>query len=163
LLSASAITRLEHQHQTLPELVGGFSEAQLKHPIHPGKWSIFQQVAHLTAYQETFLERLFTIERENNPLFERYVGDYDPVFLDYCQKPLQQLLYDLTSRRSVIIHYITGLSEEALHRTGQHAKFGVMTVTTWIEFFLLHEAHHLFTIFMLARQLQAMLQQGEFN
>jgi hypothetical protein len=160
LFSTSAISRLEHQHETLQELVTGFSEEQLKQVIQPGKWTIFQQVAHLAAYQETFLERLYTMERENNPSFDRYVGDYDPVFLDYCQKSLPAFLYELTSRRTVIIHYLTGLSEEALHRTGGHPAFGVMTVAAWTEFFLLHESHHLFCIFKLARQLQAMLQQG---
>jgi len=46
---------------------------------------------------------------------------------------------------------ITNLNDEELLLTGSHPKFGVMTIPGWTEFFLLHEAHHLFTIFRLAK------------
>lgn len=41
------------------------------------------------------------------------------------------------------------LSEKELDRTGVHKKYGDLNIVQWIEFFLLHEAHHLFTIFQL--------------
>ena len=37
-----------------------------------------------------------------------------------------------------------GLSPAETARTGLHPTFGEMDVTAWLEFFLLHEAHHLY-------------------
>ena len=38
----------------------------------------------------------------------------------------------------------SALTPEQLRRTGVHAKFGPMDVPRWLEFFLVHEAHHLY-------------------
>jgi hypothetical protein len=41
-----------------------------------------------------------------------------------------------------------------LDKTGHHPVFGEMNLIQWLNFFLLHEAHHLFTIFKLAAALR---------
>lgn len=46
------------------------------------------------------------------------------------------------------------IKEKDLGRTGTHPVFGTMTITQWLNFFLLHEANHLFTIFKLAAELK---------
>ena len=38
------------------------------------------------------------------------------------------------------------LTPEQLARTGRHARFGSLTLRTWLEFFLAHEGHHLYVI-----------------
>jgi hypothetical protein len=50
----------------------------------------------------------------------------------------------LGERREALIAWARGLTEEELGRTGIHAKFGPMDVPRWLEFFLVHEAHHLY-------------------
>ena len=35
---------------------------------------------------------------------------------------------------------------------GHHPKYGALTLVEWTEFFLLHEAHHLFTLFKLLNE-----------
>ena len=90
-LNLSITNRLKTQHQTVEELVKGFSEDQLKTRIYPEKWSAFEQIAHLVAYQPTFLERLHLIAHTDKPVFERYTADKDPLFhqcLDYSTKEL---------------------------------------------------------------------------
>jgi len=44
---------------------------------------------------------------------------------------------------------LSGLKESGLSRIGMHPKYGRLTILKWAEFFVLHEAHHLFTIFQL--------------
>jgi uncharacterized damage-inducible protein DinB len=153
MLSPSAISRLQHQHETLVELLQGFSEEELRRQVIPGKWSMFEQAAHLAAYQPTFYTRLQRIEHENSPSFERYVADNDPHFHECCKKPLNWLLDYLQSQRAALNQYLLALPGQALQRNGLHPKYGTMTVSGWTEFFLLHEAHHLFSIFMLAREM----------
>lgn len=150
-LSASVSSRLQHQHETLNELLEGFSEEELKQRLHKDKWSPFEQVAHLTSYQPVFLHRLQIIEQEDNPLFDRYVADDDPAFVTCCKKSLNELLNDLFDQRVVIINHLMTLTGAATRKTGRHPKYGVLTIAAWTEFFLLHEAHHLFSIFMLTR------------
>jgi hypothetical protein len=150
--SASVSSRLQHQHETLNDLVKGFSEDQLKQRIQKDKWSAFEQVAHLTSYQPVFLHRLQLIEQEQNPLFERYVADNDAAFIDCCKESLNELLNDLHTQRISIINHLMTLPGNMVNKTGRHPKYGVLTIVEWTEFFLLHEAHHLFSIFMLTRQ-----------
>jgi hypothetical protein len=53
-LSASVCSRLQHQHETIYELLNGFSEERLRQRIHKDKWSSFEHVAHLVTYQPVF-------------------------------------------------------------------------------------------------------------
>ena len=153
MLSKSQIARLEHQHDTLAELLKGGSEEVWRRKPVPGKWSVFEQTAHLAAYQPTFYERLQRMAAEESPAFERYVADNDPHFHECCTKPLPWLLEHIQTIRQSINKHLQTLSEKDLQRTGLHPKYGKMTITVWTEFFLLHEAHHLFSIFMLARDM----------
>jgi hypothetical protein len=160
MLSPSIIVRLKHQHETLLELLSGFAEASLRTRVIPEKWSVFEQTAHLAAYQPTFLTRLQQMAKQDNPSFERYVADNDPHFRECCQKPLDQLFEHIDTLRSSINQHLESLSGQDLLRTGLHPKYGKMTITGWTEFFLLHEAHHLFSIFMLARDMNIDSQQA---
>lgn len=159
MLSQSIIVRLRHQHETLTELLEPFSEEDLRRRIIPAKWSIFEQAAHLAAYQPTFYARLQTIEAGHEPAFERYVADNDPHFHECCKKTLNELLDYVGHERAVIDRYLLSLPEKALLRNGRHPKYGLLDVGGWTEFFLLHEAHHLFSIFMLAREMNIWSQQ----
>src|SRR5689334_14322567 len=101
-LSAYVTCRLQHQHETIHDLLKGSSETSLKQRIQKDKWNVHEQVAHLATYQPLFLQRLKTIEKENNPFFDRYVADNDPAFLQSCQKPISDLLSDLHQHRTMI-------------------------------------------------------------
>ncbi len=158
-LSPSLLTRLEHQHKTLHELIKGFDEAQLRKRVNPDKWSVVENIAHLAAYQPVFLHRIQQVEQLATPAFERYVADNDPNFHTCLQRTLRELLDDIGAQRFIIFNHLGRLPETTLRRTGLHPRYGEMTLLQWTEFFLLHESHHLFTIFMLTADTRKMLQQ----
>ena len=153
-LSISALSRLQYQHTTIRELIAGLDEPNLKSVVNPGKWSAFDNIAHLACYQPMFLLRLERIKTEDSPAFERYVADNDPAFPGYLDLSLKDLLKDLDALRAVILSKLQGMGEDELRRVGHHPRYGMLDVRQWTEFFLLHEAHHLYTIFMLVRELQ---------
>jgi DinB superfamily len=153
-LSPSALTRLQYQHTTIRELIAGLTEQQLKHVPQPGKWSAFDNIAHLACYQPMFLLRLERIQTEHSPSFERYVAETDPRFPEYQDLPLADLLDGIDRRRATILSKLQGMSEDDLGKIGLHPRNGAMDVRRWTEFFLLHEAHHLYTIFMLVQGLR---------
>ena len=150
-LSASVCSRLQNQHETIQELLNGFSEEQLGQRIHKDKWSAFEQVAHLATYQPVFMQRMQTIQQADTPEFDRYIADNDPAFIEGCKRSLIELLNDLLAQRTIITDHLMTLPVSALGKTGRHPRYGLLTIGEWTEFFLLHEAHHLFSIFMLTR------------
>ncbi|MDO6433426.1 DinB family protein [Flavitalea sp. BT771] len=153
-LSASISTRLRHQHESLREITGDLAEIALKQRVNPDKWSAFEHIAHLAAYQPAFISRLEKIATAPTPSFERYVAEKDPQFYACLDKPLAAL-WELISAQAAQINTILAQTNEAgLLRTGLHPKYGLLTVTQWTEFYLLHEAHHLFTLFMLTQDLR---------
>jgi hypothetical protein len=149
MISSSQHTRLSHQHEAIIEMTKGMPEEQLRTRPENNKWSVFENIAHLSAYQPAYIQRLKRIEKEVSPLFERYQADNDPAFFECCDMSLQQLHEHLFTHRFLIQNHISSLNEGAFTKGGRHPVYGELTIINWIEFFLLHEAHHLFTIFKL--------------
>ena len=148
-LSNSISARLEYQHQTIGELIQGHSEEELRIRVIPDKWSAFENIVHLVLYQLMFQQRIVRILIESNPLFRQYVAENDPAFNEYLRQPLEQLKENLYAARKQIYQQLHTIPDDQLLCTGQHPLYGTLSLTQWTEFFLLHEAHHLFTIFKL--------------
>lgn len=146
---------MEFQHATIRELIEGLGEQQLRERADPSKWSIFENIVHLATYQPVFLQRLDRMQNEESPAFARYLADDDPQFAIDLQLPLASLLDDIDARRSDIRSKLQGMTEGELSRTGVHPLFGKLSILRWTEFFLLHEAHHLYTIFRLVQTSRA--------
>jgi hypothetical protein len=66
--------------------------------------------------------------------------------------PAQQVLVRLSSMRIKLMAQLRSLSEEDFERTGVHPKFGKMSLSLWLEFFLVHEAHHLYVVLQLVKK-----------
>jgi len=158
-LSDSILARLQYQHKTIDELISGLTEEQLKYRINPDKWSAFENMVHLAAYQPTFIQRLNLMLNENEPLFERYVAENDPVFYEYLKKSLTELIIDISTKRFAIINLLENSDDQQLNWKGRHMAYGLITVAGWSDFFLLHEAHHLWTIFQLTSMLRVNAQK----
>jgi hypothetical protein len=152
-LSASILARLQHQHETIAELIAGLPEEALKSPVNPGKWSAFENIVHLAAYQPTFIHRIKLMLEEDEPVFERYIAENDPLFHKYLEKNLAELIASIAADRELITSLLHQLDEKGLLRTGRHKAYGLISISAWADFFLLHEAHHLWTIFQLTRML----------
>lgn len=148
-LYTSLSERLKTQHLTIQQLVAGIGNDKLKTPPAPGKWSALDNIAHLVRYQKIFIDRLHQILDENTPVFDRYNGDLDPEFVPFRLMDLEELLNIINADRTIIVDLISGLTDAELSRIGVHPKYGRLTILKWADFFVLHEAHHLFTIFQL--------------
>jgi uncharacterized damage-inducible protein DinB len=149
-ISVSALDRLRTQHLSLTPQIAGLSDERIERSPAPGKWSIRDNVAHLTKYQLVFIERMHTLLSIHEPVFEAYRAENDPEFPRWLNKSIAQLTEELNKDRLILISLLTKMGNSELKRIGVHKKFGKLTVLDWTEFFLLHEAHHLFTIFRLA-------------
>lgn len=154
MLPTSITTRLEYQHKSLIDIIEGLSDEQVRWQIIAGKWSIFENIVHLAIYQHAFIQRIEKILGEDNPEFSRYTAESDPLFHDSCSKSTREIMQDLITTRRELIDKVLSLKQESIQRTGIHLVFGKMNMMQWLNFFLLHEAHHLFTIFKLVPELR---------
>jgi hypothetical protein len=117
-----------------------------------GDWSARENLAHLARHAEVFLERLERILQEDRPDLGRYSAERDPGWADCAGLSLDQALGRHRAARARLSEWAGRLAAVDLARTGRHPVLGELTVAQWLDFFLLHEAHHLYV---------AMLRLGE--
>ncbi|HTA84190.1 MAG TPA: DinB family protein [Bacteroidia bacterium] len=152
-LSRSIHQRLLHQHEAMHAIISGISKERMTYRPAPEKWNIHDNIVHLAKYQPVFIERLNTMLQENSPEFGRYRAEDDVEFETWRSWTTDKLFVKLQHHRQSIIEIVSPLDKDQLNRIGIHKKFGHLTIEKWLEFFLLHEAHHMFTIFQLANDL----------
>ena len=155
MIYSSLTERLKNQHKTIASIIIKLNNRQLQSNPVRDKWSIHENIAHLAKYQPMFLDRMRKIVAIDEPEFAAYRAEDDDEFEIYCAFTTYELLKKISTDREVIFSLITSLPPDKLDRTGSHPKYGKLTVLEWTEFFLLHEAHHLFTIFQLAHAVPA--------
>ena len=153
-IPATTLTRLQTQHQAIDLLINHISDANLRRQVVVGKWSVFENLVHLATYQHTFFKRIGIILQETKKEFPRYTAEADPLFHDNLERGTSAILEDLRQKREGIVAMLNGLNDDELKRVGLHPAYGEMNIIQWAEFFLLHEAHHLFTIFKLVAELK---------
>jgi hypothetical protein len=153
-MKSSILNRLSAQPDALNHILFGLNEEQIRQRPQPDKWSIFENIAHLGRYQEVFLDRMQQINTVDVPLFSRYVADDDPGFADWTRLSFEELTERMRGERAALNAFLSILHEEQLTRVGLHPVYGPMTLEGWTESFLLHEAHHFFTIVRLGGSLR---------
>jgi uncharacterized damage-inducible protein DinB len=148
------LQRCETQLQDfLAVALRGLPLDSLSEKVVPGKWSAHEQLAHLARYHQIFLQRIDRTLAEQAPEFPRYSAEQDPEWPAWSSLPAPQLLVRLTSMRAKLMARLRSLSDEDFERIGVHPKFGAMSLSLWVEFFLVHEAHHLYAVLQLVRVL----------
>jgi uncharacterized damage-inducible protein DinB len=143
--------RLNSQHLAIKELIKNLDEEFINRRPETGKWSIKENLVHIVSYHQVLLMRLDKIIKSDNPYFDRYTSDDDNNFIKLQKLTSEELLIHLEEERKKVTDFIFKLNKNELQKPGTHQKFGKMNVVEWIEFFLLHEAHHIYTIFKLSR------------
>ena len=150
MIPVSILERLQTQHLSLRTIIFHLNEKKLIIRPVPNKWSIRDNMAHLTRYQKIFNERIDKILTTNTPVFEPYKAENDTQFEKWLEKDPESLMMEINSDRKDLNQKLESLTGTDLQKAGIHSAFGKLNLLDWTEFFLLHEAHHLFTIFKLA-------------
>ena len=144
-LASLTAERLRFQLDCLPVLLAGAAAGAMDRRPASGKWSARENLAHLARYQQVFLERLGQIVEQDRPAIGGYKAENDPQWAEWAALPSEDVLARLHAGRHHIFHRVMQLSDAQLERSGIHSRFGELTLAQWLEFFLLHEAHHLLT------------------
>ena len=148
----SQLARLKTQLSSVDVLFAGASPERIDRRPASGKWSARENLAHIGRYHEIFLERVRSILAETSPQFARYRAEEDPGWQEWASKPFEEVRSQLTALRLKLIDTVAGLQASDYARVGIHSAFGEMTLSLWLEFFLVHEAHHLYVILQRIRE-----------
>ena len=154
-METSLKLRMQHQPDVLNHLLYELNDESVKQRPDKDKWSIFENIAHLGRYHEVFLVRMQRILKEQDPLFPRYVADVDDGFLEWCKNDFESLMQKFYQTRKELNDFLFSLDGHQLMRTARHPTYGKWNINGWTQFFLLHEAHHFFTILKLTSQIIA--------
>jgi hypothetical protein len=111
-----------------------------------GQWSAHENLAHLARHQTVFLERLRRILGESAPQLGRYRAEEDSAWPEWSGLSTEDVLSRHQAGRAEFIRLAKGLSHTDASRIGIHPILGDMSLALWVEFFLLHEAHHLYVV-----------------
>jgi hypothetical protein len=155
---ASLLARLETQLEGLDFILARATPADLDARPRPEEWSARENLAHLARHHAVFLERLRRLLTEHRPALGRYRAEADPEWPAWRALTLDEVLHRLRTLRGELVTLVRSLSPAESARTGLHPAFGEMDVAGWLDFFLLHEAHHLYTA--LVRVGEARRQRG---
>ncbi len=142
--------RLAGQLDALQWVVSSAPAERLTRRPQPDKWSAREHVAHLACYQQRFLERLRTILKTHRPEFQRYRAEEDLDWPQWQGLTTKQAHERLNTLRRELVALVASLSDSQLERVGLHPVFGALTIPQWIDFFLFHEAHHVYMVMTLA-------------
>jgi uncharacterized damage-inducible protein DinB len=146
MLPKSARLRLETQLDVVPLLLREAAAEALMARTASGEWSPHENLAHLARHHAIFLERIHRIIAEEAPKLARYRAEDDSSWSEWSSLSTDKIITRLNTLRAEIVQFIKGLSDEESDRVGIHPLLGEMDLTHWLEFFLLHEAHHLYKV-----------------
>jgi uncharacterized damage-inducible protein DinB len=150
--AAGLAQRLASQLESVALIVRNLPPEKLTRRVATDKWSAHENLAHLARYQCMFLDdRIPRILDEVRPEFLRYRSEDDPEWPRWRGMTLEQTLTELTAGRKALADRIASCSDRELARVGVHPAFGAMTLSEWVEFFLIHDAHHLYVALTRAR------------
>jgi hypothetical protein len=150
--SAQLAARLDAQFSSWPAVLGDPSSPVFDRVPSPEKWCAREHLAHLVRMHGVCAARLRVILARESPLLPPYRAEKDPTWRQWRSLPPGDLLGTAAGRRAGLIEAVGSLSDSDLARIGVHANLGPLALSDWLEFFLLHEAHHLYTIFKLVRE-----------
>jgi len=144
--------RLGTQLESLRLVLGNATPAALKTRPKSGKWSAHENLAHLVRHHRVTMDRLRRILDEDSPPLPGYSAEKDPEWPAMVEMSTDEVVKTLLATRQEMIALTGGLSPAQLSRIGIHPAFGPMTLAQWLDFFLIHEAHHLYVAMTLARR-----------
>jgi uncharacterized damage-inducible protein DinB len=145
-MNESTLSRLRSQLSVLPLILGDAGTDALRRRPAPGKWSVHENLAHLARYHEVFIGRLKRMLVEEAPNVGRYQAEEDPDWWQWPERSPEDVLSRLKALRVDLVRLVESLEDSQFGRVGVHPLLGPMPIPLWLEFFLLHEGHHLYTI-----------------
>jgi hypothetical protein len=150
---ADFIERLRGLLPRLDELLLGLDDRRA-HAHFDGKWSIAQNVGHLSDVEELWQQRLDDL-RNGMKVYTPAVGSrFQELAKRHQDRPVIETLRELKTRRTRLVEALANASPQLQHSSAFHERLQVpMRLVDCAQFYAEHDDHHLLRI----RELRTML------
>ena len=126
----------------LKRKLAGVSDAELRRPEAPGKWSVLQVAQHLADSELVYGYRIRMIVAHDEPEIQGYDQDLWVTRLSYNSMALADTMAELELLRRLNHRLIRSLSEAHLDRVGQHSERGPESVRKILSMLAAHDLVH---------------------
>jgi hypothetical protein len=136
---------LEVLGQLLPwltERTDGITEAVLRRPEQPGKWSVIEVIQHLGDSDLVAGFRIKMVLSEDRPALQGYDQDRWATEFRYREVKLSQALGQLSGLRAANLDLWRRLSPDQLERVGLHSERGPESAGHLIRLMAAHDLVH---------------------
>lgn len=120
----------------------GLSEAVLRRPEAPGKWSVVEVIQHLADSDLVAGYRTRMVLAEDQPALQGYDQDRWAREFHYRQVNIEQALDQLRGLRSANLHLWSHLTPAQLERVGIHSERGAESVGFLLRLMGAHDLVH---------------------
>lgn len=127
---------------SLERAVAGLSDAQLRKPEMPGKWSVIEVVQHLADSEIVYGYRIRLILAADTPAIEGYDQDAWCQRLRYIETSLPDALAQIRILRGRTLHLLRGLRPDEWERVGLHSERGPESVRHITRLLAAHDLVH---------------------
>jgi uncharacterized damage-inducible protein DinB len=143
---AEYVERLRGLVPRLGPLLEGLGEDVARRE-HGGKWSIAQNVGHLSDVEELWQERLEDLRRGREAYTPADPVRFHGVAARHHERPLSATVRELAERRARLVEALAGASPELQRATAFHPRLKVqMRLVDCAQFYAEHDDHHLLRI-----------------
>ena len=150
---ADFIERLRGVVPRLGPLLAGVSEEQARQQVD-GRWSIAQNVGHLSDVEELWQIRLGDLRGGRTVYTPADPARFQAAALRHHERPLTATVAELSERRSRLVEALAGAPKALQAAVAYHERLRTpMRLVDCAQFYAEHDDHHLLRI----RQLRAQL------
>jgi hypothetical protein len=127
----------------LPRAIAGLSDAVLRKPERPGKWSIVQVLQHLADSEVVWSWRMRLILAQDRPTLTGYDQDLWAERLDYASANPGEAIQEFSVLRRGNLRLLERAAPEDLRRVGVHVERGEETLEHHRRLYAGHDLLHL--------------------
>ena len=138
-----AISLLAKTPQLLETLLGNLPQHLLHWKPKQDRWSISEVLAHLTALEQVYSERVRRMVAEDSPPITKYDLAGASASGEYSRGSGRENLEHFTRSRRSSLAILTALPPSAGARTGVHSELGVITLAQMLNEWANHDLGHL--------------------
>jgi uncharacterized damage-inducible protein DinB len=133
---------LDRGPDSVVDAAHGLTDAQLRHPEAPGKWSILAVLRHMLDSELVWGYRLHRIAAENRPEIHGYDQDLWADALDYAADSPATVLEEFAALRRMNLRFLRSLPTARLKRAGVHTERGDESIEHLIRMYAGHDLLH---------------------
>ena len=153
---ADFIERLRGTVPRLEALVLDVNDADAHRQVE-GKWSIAQNIGHLSDVEELWQERLEDLKKGRKTYSPADAARFQELAKRHQASPVSAIIRELKERRSRLVDALSSASPELQQASAFHERLQVsMRLVDCAQFYSEHDDHHLLRI----RRLRSMLAEG---